>query len=93
MTNDGNHGGGSQNEIKTLFFAINKGGIPLLKNKAIREKLEKDESYRNLKQLDIASISSHLLNQPVPFSSLGVLHPIFGGSIETLPFKMLGNLQ
>jgi len=92
MTNDGNHGGGSQNEIKTVFFAVNKGGIPMLKNKDLREKLEADDSFLKLKQLDIASIASHLLDQPIPFSSLGILHPMFGGSLKSLPYKMLGNL-
>ena len=32
MTNDGNHGGGTQNEIKTVLFAYSKGGFPMLKD-------------------------------------------------------------
>ena len=31
MTNDGNHGGGTENELKTVFFAYTKAGFPMLK--------------------------------------------------------------
>ena len=30
MTNDGNHGGGSDNELKTVLFGYSKGGFPML---------------------------------------------------------------
>ena len=31
MTNDGNHGGGTQNELKTVLFGYYKKGFPMLK--------------------------------------------------------------
>ena len=31
MTNDGNHGGGSPNELRTMLFAYTKQGFPMLK--------------------------------------------------------------
>jgi hypothetical protein len=48
-----------------------------------------------MKQLDIAPIASYLLNQPVPFSSLGFMHPIFSptNTVEQLPFMALSNLK
>lgn len=61
MTNDGNHGGGSDNEIKTVLFGYTKGGFPMLKgSKKIKTMLE-EGSYSDLKQLDIASIASSIL--------------------------------
>jgi phosphatidylinositol glycan class O len=29
MTDDGNHGGGTENELKSILFAYNKAGFPL----------------------------------------------------------------
>lgn len=94
MTNEGNHGGGSQNEIKTVMFAYYKSGFEILKTENI-ERFREDVSYTMLKQLDIASIASHFLEQPVPFSSLGIMHPIFfnGANKEELPYMMLSNLK
>jgi phosphatidylinositol glycan class O len=31
MTDDGNHGGGTPNEMKTVLFAYTKGGFPMMK--------------------------------------------------------------
>ena len=31
MTTDGNHGGDSENEVRTVFFAYTKSGFPLLR--------------------------------------------------------------
>lgn len=42
MTNDGNHGGGTQNEIKTVLFAYSKQGFPMLKDSEIRSRLYSD---------------------------------------------------
>jgi phosphatidylinositol glycan class O len=39
MTNDGNHGGGSQNEVKTVIFGYSKSGLQMLKNKDARLKI------------------------------------------------------
>lgn len=46
-----------------------------------------------MKQLDIASIASYLLQQPTPFSSLGIMHPIFADSVDIMPNQMLENLK
>ena len=37
-----------------------------------------------LKQADIASIGAALLNIPPPFSSIGIMHPIFSQSKELI---------
>ena len=77
MTNDGNHGGGSDNELKTVLFGYSKGGFPMLhQTKKIKGILER-KSFDDVKQLDIATIVSNILEIPIPFSSLGVFHPIF----------------
>lgn len=62
MTNDGNHGGGSQLEIKTVLFAYCKSGFHMLKNQAARAQIESDSSLNRVKQLDLAPIASYLLN-------------------------------
>ena len=36
-----------------------------------------DGSFDDLKQLDLASIATNILEVPIPFSSLGIFHPIF----------------
>ena len=53
-----------------------------------------DGSYDDLKQLDIASIATNILEVPIPFSSLGIFHPVFhmSDNIVELPQKMLSNL-
>ena len=94
MTNDGNHGGGTDKEVKTVFFAYTKSGLPMLQNNDTRQILETHPSYTDFKQLDIASVASHLLQVPVPFSSVGIFHPLFHmEDLEHLPLKMLSNLK
>ena len=44
--------------------------------KKIKGILERN-SFDDVKQLDIATIVSNILEIPIPFSSLGVFHPIF----------------
>ena len=71
-----------------------KAGFPMLKqSKKIRNILD-TQSFENLKQLDIASIASNILEVPIPFSSLGVFHPVFHMSenMLDLPQRMLANL-
>jgi phosphatidylinositol glycan class O len=49
MTNDGNHGGGSLNEIKTVLFGYSKSGFPMLhKSKKIVQMFE-SQSFSDLK--------------------------------------------
>lgn len=61
MTNDGNHGGATDDEVKSVFFAYSKSGFEILKDIQARSVLESDESYLKMKQLDIASIASTLM--------------------------------
>ena len=44
-------------------------------------------SFEDLKQLDIASIATHILGVPTPFSSLGIFHPAFymSSDLKQLP--------
>ena len=76
MTDDGNHGGASQNELRSVLFAYSKRGFPM----------RADAMYERMpvKQLDLASIVSHILALPLPFSNLGVIHPLFARSSQSL---------
>ena len=52
------------------------------------------KTFEDLKQLDLASIASSLLEVTTPFSSLGIFHPVFlmSENMLDLPRKMLSNL-
>jgi GPI ethanolamine phosphate transferase 3 subunit O len=72
MTDDGNHGGASQTELRSVLFAYSKKGFP------IKTKLPKSEYLdSNVKQVDLASFASSILGLALPFQNLGVLHPYF----------------
>ena len=78
MTPDGNHGGLTELEMRSALFAYQKTPFPMYKhyNKPALNGsfLDMDKA---LKQLDITPIVSSLLKQPVPFSNMGIIHPIF----------------
>jgi phosphatidylinositol glycan class O len=74
MTEDGNHGGGSELELRTVFFAYQKQRLPFY-NTYERFRSNFWNFDNQLKLSDIASIVSVILDQPFPFSNLGVFHP------------------
>ena len=78
MTPDGNHGGETLLETRSAFFAYQKTPFPMYsvynKKKLTRSFEDMDKT---IKQLDLTSILSLLLNVPIPFSNLGILHPLF----------------
>jgi GPI ethanolamine phosphate transferase 3 subunit O len=76
MTEDGNHGGNTDVELATVFFAYQKQPFPMY------------DSYRNnldffynldhsVKLGDVAAIISSMLDIPFPFSNMGNMHPLF----------------
>lgn len=77
MTPEGNHGGDSQNEIRTVMFAYYKKGFPMLKKSKTILKLLETYAMEDFKQIDIPSIATSLLGVPIPFSNLGVFNPLF----------------
>lgn len=77
MTPDGNHGGDSDNEIRTIMFAYYKKGFPMLKRSKTILKLLETYVMSDFKQIDIPSVASNIMNLPVPFSSLGIFSPLF----------------
>jgi GPI ethanolamine phosphate transferase 3 subunit O len=74
MTDDGNHGGASEQELRSVLFSYRKSGFPM--KKLIKEE-DNISLMRTLKQLDLPSIVSDILGISRPFQNLGVLHPWF----------------
>jgi len=66
MTDDGNHGGGTANELRTVFFVYSKR--PLLGHELLYDRALTDQ----MKQLDLASTISTILGLTLPFQNLGV---------------------
>ena len=62
MTDDGNHGGASLSELRSVVFSYTKKGFP---GKALVELDEYLDS--SVKQVDIASFASQILGLPLPF--------------------------
>ena len=76
MTEDGNHGGGSELEMRTVMFAYQHTPFPMSSwANMYPESLQ--EMDKTIKQVDIAAILSNLLDVPFPYSNLGVFHPAF----------------
>jgi GPI ethanolamine phosphate transferase 3 subunit O len=76
MTDDGNHGGGSENEMRSVIFAYQKTPFPLA-NLYEQYKESFTDIDRTMKQVDLAAILSVLLKTSFPFSNIGVFHPLF----------------
>ena len=93
MTSDGNHGGESPNEVRTVFFAYTKAGFPMLKDRSVVSKAEQMKALDDMLLQDVASTASVILGLPLPFSSLGFQNPLlFLDPIVELPASMLANL-
>ena len=97
MTDGGTHGGSSDKEIRSALLSYSKRGFPL---KALSKDLGKHSLFVEdvnpiNKQIDIAAIISDLLNLPLPFSNMGVLHPWFHQStnLSSLYQRMLAHLD
>ena len=75
MTDNGGHGGETENELRTVLFAYSKSGLPIKShpNPEVRKTLNKLQ--RDVKQMDLPSIMAAILDVEIPFSNLGVLHP------------------
>ena len=84
LTQDGNHGGGTKFETRTVLFGYTKSGFPLQRQTKKIKSLLESHLYEDTKQLDIVSIAANLLEIPVPFSSLGILNPLFLMSESTI---------
>ena len=78
MTIDGNHGGSSELEMRTVLFSYQKTPFPMYENYN-KKNLKKifEDMDKTVKHPDLAPILSMLLNVPFPFSNLGVFHPLF----------------
>ena len=76
MTYDGNHGGSSLLEMRTVLFSHQKTPFPMYKkyNKLSHSFEDMDKT---IKQVDLAAILAMLLDVPFPFSNLGIFHPLF----------------
>jgi phosphatidylinositol glycan class O len=94
MTDSGNHGGGSLMEMRTVMFAYQKTAFPMV-SLYKRHKDVFDYMDIQLKQVDLAPILSLLLDVPFPYSSVGVIHPLFAmtNSASEVNDIMLNNLE
>ncbi len=94
MTQDGNHGGGSGLELRTVLFAYQKEPFPLSEVYA-----ENEDTFsqldKSVKLSDLPAMVSVLLDLPFPFSNLGVFHPIFAftNNIKRVHELYLDNLE
>ena len=93
MTADGNHGGDSEFEVRTVFFAYTKAGFPLLSDKDAMKKFTELKAFDDMKLQDVAATAADMLGISTPFSSLGVLNPLlhFDSKLE-MPARMFENL-
>ncbi|XP_055536594.1 GPI ethanolamine phosphate transferase 3 [Wyeomyia smithii] len=66
MTQTGDHGGESTEEVEALFFMYSKG-TPLLPE-------EYDGFSKEIQQIDLVPLLSNLLGTPVPYSNLGLIN-------------------
>lgn len=76
MTDDGNHGGGSENEMRSVIFAYQKTPFPM-SEMYTKFKESFTDIDKSLKQVDLAAILSVLLKTSFPYSNMGVFHPLF----------------
>lgn len=70
MTNEGNHGGASEQELRSILFGYSKQGFNKIGDFS-------DKIRNSVKQMDIPSIASSILGISRPLQNLGVLNPWF----------------
>ncbi|KRX07110.1 Alkaline-phosphatase-like, core domain [Pseudocohnilembus persalinus] len=74
MTDQGNHGGPTIEEIETVLFGYTKQGFWKQDNKYAKY----DNTYvKQVEQIDIVPTLSFLFNMPIPFNNLGEFIPDF----------------
>ena len=81
MTEDGNHGGGTENEINAALFAHFSpacGDLSLDLTPSIGSKYVQD-AFQSIHQIDLVPTISFLLGLPVPYANLGSVVPSLMG--------------
>ena len=82
MTEDGNHGGGTENEINAALFAhfspacgdMSLDMTPTMGSKYI------EDAFQSIHQIDLVPTISILLGLPIPYANLGGIVPSLIGS-------------
>ena len=94
MTPDGNHGGQSELEMRTVLFAYQKTPFAMHKKYEDMENLFA-KMDKGIKQVDLAPIVSQLLDLPLPYSNLGIGHPAFAltNSLGEIHANFVSNLE
>ena len=97
MTDNGGHGGETENELRTILFAYAKGGLPIKAHKSPEVRKTLNKLQRDVKQLDMPSILASILDTEIPFSNLGVLHPYLytnkQGGMQGLFLRMVKQVE
>eukprot|EP00934_Nitzschia_sp_Nitz4_P003918 Nitzschia sp. Nitz4//scaffold3_size479765//417414//422217//NITZ4_000178-RA/size479765-processed-gene-1.550-mRNA-1//-1//CDS//3329550992//3908//frame0 len=98
MTEDGNHGGGSENEINAALFVHFSpacGDMPLDLAPQMGSKYIQD-AFQSIHQIDLVPTISILLGLPIPYANLGGIAPTllgFEGVRETTAALALNAAQ
>ena len=94
MTTDGNHGGSSLLEMRTVVFSYQKTPF-LMYEKYRKMKRAFEDMDKTIKQLDLTAILSVLLDVPFPFSNLGIFHPLWAqtSNMKNVLDKAMMNLE
>ena len=93
MTEEGSHGGNSELEMRTALFAYQKKPFPFAKKyREIHHHFGLIDNV--IKQVDLATIGAELTNVPIPFSNLGIIHPVFvqGDNLQDVVKAMRKNI-
>ena len=80
MTESGNHGGSSLDEIESVLFLFSKkqfpSSSPPIQNKQVLEQARKEiknNQVKTVEQIDLVSTVSILMGVPIPFGNLGTV--------------------
>lgn len=94
MTVRGDHGGSSILEMSSILFAHQKTPFPMHQyhDDMVDAFVNMD---RSIKILDVPAIVSYILDIPIPFVSLGVIHPAFSptSDLKIVHKQMINNLK
>ena len=74
MTEDGNHGGATIEETKTILFAHSKKknfNKYMKKHPNIKKSLKNEDNFEIVNQIDFVSTFSMLFGIPIPYGNLG----------------------
>lgn len=94
MTEDGNHGGNTDVELATVFFAYQKQPFPMYESYSQHQDVFYNLDH-SVKLGDVAAIVSSILDIPFPFSNMGNMHPLFAqsGDLKRVHEKFIENLD